>query len=537
MRLLRPLATAFLFALLATGVLSAPAMAHTGFESSEPADGETVDGPIEVVRLTFTGEAEPTGTGFEVLDPAGQVRTPTAVESDDGITWQLRFDPPLEGGTVGIRWMVKAPDAHPIDGGFSFTATSAAVVADDATTTAADRATTPASSTLPSRPDVQVEVEDGAEAAPTLATTNDPEDATSTTELDRFLDDGGGSTALATRLAAGARLATLIGTVLGVGGLVFAGWVLRGEPRDTAHVLAWLRRAGVLTVVGVTAELVAQLAIEAGGDWASGLSPGGATDVMLSPFGAAVALRLLGGVSLITGARGELVDAGHVHAERSSVGELSRVGAVVAGGSSEPTVGRNGSDAGHLPADRPGPVRGSATSPVAAAGAVALVLAHLFDGHTVVEGHRLWTGLADVLHVIAGAVWVGGVLMLATVLWRRHRRGQRPRARALALRFSVVAAAALSAAGLAGVALAVIVLDSPSELWSTDWGRTLVAKTVLVALAAVAGGYNHRVLLPALTNDPDDPAVAARFRATVSFEALVLIGVLGSTALLMGAAS
>ena len=42
-----------------------PASAHTGFESSTPAEGATVDGPVEVVTLVFTGPAEPTGTGFE----------------------------------------------------------------------------------------------------------------------------------------------------------------------------------------------------------------------------------------------------------------------------------------------------------------------------------------------------------------------------------------------------------------------------------------------------------------------------------------
>ena len=57
----------------------------------------------------------------------------------------------------------------------------------------------------------------------------------------------------------------------------------------------------------------------------------------------------------------------------------------------------------------------------------------------------------------------------------------------LAVRFSVLATIALVAVGVAGVILTVVVLDSPSELWATEWGRTLIAKTLFVAVAAAAG--------------------------------------------------
>ena len=170
-------------------------------------------------------------------------------------------------------------------------------------------------------------------------------------------------------------------------------------------------------------------------------------------------------------------------------------------------------------------------------GAIAVVAAHLFDGHTVTKGDRLWTGLADIVHVTGGAIWAGGVLMLTAVLWRRHRHGRQLRALQLAIRFSVVATLALVAVGVAGVALTVIVLDSPSELWATEWGRTLIAKTLFVAAAAAAGGYNHQVLIPQLQATPDDPVLAHRFRTIVTGEALALMAVVVATALLMGAAS
>ncbi|MEZ5227792.1 MAG: copper resistance protein CopC [Acidimicrobiales bacterium] len=126
MRLIRQLIATTIVAIAALTVLAtAPAGAHTGFESSDPADGATVDGPLDAISLVFTGPAEPTGTGFEILDGSGTLRTPTDASTADGLTWVLRFDPPLDGGQVGVRWMVKAPDAHPIDGSFSFTINAA----------------------------------------------------------------------------------------------------------------------------------------------------------------------------------------------------------------------------------------------------------------------------------------------------------------------------------------------------------------------------------------------------------------------------
>jgi len=104
------------------------------------------------------------------------------------------------------------------------------------------------------------------------------------------------------------------------------------------------------------------------------------------------------------------------------------------------------------------------------------------------------------------------------------------------VRFSVVASLDLVVVGAAGLVLTVIVLDSPVELWSTPWGRLLMAKLVFVAVGAAAGGYNHRVLIPEMELT-DSPRVSSRFRAVVTGEAVMLAGVPVLTALLVGAAS
>ncbi len=516
MRYILRLCGAPLLALIALVLAATPALAHTGFESSDPVDGATVTELVQTITLVFTGPAEPTGSGFQVLDAEGQLRVPTDAASADGTTWVLRFDPALGGGTVGVRWMVKAPDAHPIEGSFSFTSSAVARAASGSAGGRAANAPTARSPSL-----------EGADAVGG--------------DLDAFLDTSGDPTALARRVGAGARTVTLIGTLVGVGALVFAAAVLRGHHRDVTHVLHWVRRAGVVVVAGASAELLAQIGVEGGGDWAALWSPSTIATVVASSFGAAVALRITGGLALTAGARLDIAPAEHAPDPVVAIRELVSVGA--GPGTSPNAATSEDRHARSHAAEEPYVHHGdhawlpTVDSAGAIAGAAAVVIAYLFDGHTVSKGERLWTSIADLVHVTGGAIWAGGVLMLVAILWRRHRQGRDLRALQLAVRFSVVATIALVAVGIAGIALTVIVLDSPSELWTTEWGRTLGAKVAFVGVAACADGYNHKVLIPAMHRSHHDPVLAHHFRRVVTAEAVALVGVLAITALLIGAAS
>jgi copper transport protein len=474
-------------ALFGSIILAAPAAAHTGFESSDPADGAVLDGPVTEVVLTFTGEAEPTGGGFEVLEADGTIRQPSTAASEDGALWVLRFDPALTG-TVGVRWMVKAPDAHPIDGSFSFTAGGA---------------------TAP-----------GPEA------------------LDDFLapsDDTVG----ASRVAGAGRMLTMVGALLGVGALIFAATVLRGHDRDIREVTFWVRRAGLVAALGAVIELVSRIAIDAGGDWSALRSPTEIAAALLSVTGLALVLRLAGGIGLVAGAHPVTTAAAEAPDAVARLREL--VGGRGAQSEPDPTA-RSGRAAEHpradphgVPGDRAWVLTSSSTG--ALVGAAMLVLSFAFDGHTISKGAWPSNLLFTVVHVTAAAAWVGGVAMLVAVCRRRHRRREPMRAAQLAARFTVVATGALVAVGVAGAALAIVVLDDPGELVSTPWGRLLLVKVVIVAAAAGAGGYNHRLLVPELEARPDDPGVTSRFRQVIAAEAaaLVLVGLL--TAWLVGAAS
>ncbi len=511
MLLVRRIAGFILATLTIVVAFAVPASAHTGFDSSNPADGETIADPISQITLVFTGEAEPTGDGFQVLDATSQMRAPTTASSTDGLTWSLTFEPPLAGGTFGMRWMVKAPDAHPIDGAFSFTVTAP----------------------------------DHAAAAPTDPAVGPSQTSTAaaeTVDLDTFLAGDGNSTAAAEWVAAAARIISLAGAMVGIGALVFAAAVLRGAPSDIRFVLYWVRRSGVLLLVGAVIELFAQIVVAGGGPLSSLWNYSAITSVVFSSLGIAIGLRAIGGVALATGSRLTTTCATEAADPVVAIRGLVGVGAgpsATAGWPadvlSEDAAPSQNSEPYIHAGDRAWTA--DMDSAAAFAGALAVLASFLFDGHTVSKGHRLFTSLIDVVHVAGAAVWAGGVIMLASVLWRRHRRNHELRALQLAVRFSVVASGALAVVGVAGLILTYIVLDSPAELWQTPWGRLLIAKSLFVGVAVAGGGYNHLVLIPQLDASPDSQQVAAEFRTAVTVEGFVLAAVVVVTAFLVAAAS
>lgn len=496
-------------------LIASPALAHTGFESSSPADGDVVDQPVSQITLTFSGEASPVGDGFEVLDSDGIIRVPDTVTTTDSLTWTLRFDDPLTNGMVGVRWNVVAPDAHPIAGSFSFT------VSAPATTTTTEGSTiseAPATSTITAATSTSTTV------APAVVEATVDE----TAGLEEFLLVESGTAQSASLVNRIGRVLSLLGVVGAVGGVVFAAFVLRGDRFDLRAVLSLIRVFGPVAMTGAIIEGAATTAA-LGGGW-SGLSSGTALgDALWSPFGLAVGLRLIGGAAVAGGTTFETISTAEIDPTER---RLAGVGATRPVSS----VALRTVEGGPIDHDR-SQVWAIRSNPAAIVGVLLLVLSFLFDGHTVSEGPRWLHALVNPVHVAAAATWAGGVGMLAVVLVRRSRRSVPIRSRQLALRFSIVATVALVAVAAAGTVLAVMILDSVSDLWSTPWGRLLVAKLVLVAAAAAAGSYNHRVLVPELDRVPDAPELNRRFQTVVTFEAVVLLAVTVVTALLIGAST
>ncbi len=530
---------------VAVVIATPPASAHTGFESSQPADGERSDLPVAEIVLTFSGPADPAGEGFVVLDPSGAVRSPDSVSADaDRHIWTLRFDPPLAGGLVGVRWTVQAPDAHPINGAFSFTAGEPTP---PATTTTADEdappVTTAATDGSTSMPD-----QDEQSSLPSAEEESAASElGAASIDLDTFLAQSDATVSYADGIGAAGRLLAFVGTMLTIGGLAFATIVVRDHRKDMRSVLKAVSLSALAIVAGTAVDLVAHMAVASGG-WNEALATAGFESVATSTFGVAVGLRALAGVLLFAAvqkARRPLAPTFFVPERR----QLVTVGADSIGHQapgvdhSDHWLVDDGSPSGQPLPDQSIPPAGKPVSPwwpltlVLFAFVIVLLASFTFDGHTVTEGNRLVTGALDMIHVLAASIWAGGVVALSVVLWRRHRRGEPLNGLELALRFSTIAGPALALAGLGGVALAVTILDEVSQLWTTPWGRLLVVKTAAVATAAAIGAYNHFVAIPFMNQDPGDRARSIRIRNTATTEAIVLIAVIALAAVMVGASS
>ncbi|MEX0790898.1 MAG: CopD family protein, partial [Actinomycetota bacterium] len=322
-------------------------------------------------------------------------------------------------------------------------------------------------------------------------------------------------------LGRGARWLALLGALLGIGVLAFAAGSLTGSIPEVRAAAFWVRRAGLAVAFGSVVEICAAGSL-LHGDWGMGLAPSGIWSALDGSFGLAALFRMAGGIAMLFGAQlavSPLLNAGtHQIPDRMPAGIHGSlaVDTRVRAATHRLNVGQ---------------------SKIALAGAGLVALSYLFDGHTVTAEPSWLVRTANVAHVVGAGVWVGGVSMMTWVLRRRHRQKVELRAAELAVRFSTVAAAALIVVALAGSALSFAILDSPGELLSTEFGRLLLLKIAAVVAAAAVGGYNHLFVIPELVRSPADGYASERLRETVRIEAWILVGVVGLTAVLVGAAT
>jgi copper transport protein len=178
------------------------------------------------------------------------------------------------------------------------------------------------------------------------------------------------------------------------------------------------------------------------------------------------------------------------------------------------------------------PARTNARLALAAAGVA--VVAPALVGHTRATSPEWLMVLVDALHLVAGSVWLGGVVALAAVLPLLAERGTAA-AEALS-RFSVIAAGVLTAVGITGVLLAWRIVGSWSALVETAYGRLLIAKILTVLAVVGLAALNRFVLLPRVeqtTKRRERQASASSVGRIVVAEAALLVVVVVLTGLLV----
>src|SRR3954454_5791183 len=151
------------------------------------------------------------------------------------------------------------------------------------------------------------------------------------------------------------------------------------------------------------------------------------------------------------------------------------------------------------------------------------------SGHSAVAPGSSWRSeLADWAHLSAAALWIGGLVQLAFVVWPMA-----PELRLFAfLRFSRLAGALVAIVLVAGVYLSIVRLPQLSDLWTAGYGRVLLVMLGLVSLALTWGAVHHFVARPAIERGSGGP-ILSRLPRSLAGESAVGMAILLAAAVLV----
>lgn len=150
-------------------------------------------------------------------------------------------------------------------------------------------------------------------------------------------------------------------------------------------------------------------------------------------------------------------------------------------------------------------------TPVLFAGSLLTLMPLVLTGHSSTGGaHDLATN-SLFIHLVAAALWAGGLLALLAHAMRSGADG--PNTALAARRFSALALWCFVAMAFSGVLNALVRIQLP-DLFRTDYGWLLVAKMVALTLLGVLGWRQRQVGLTALAADPGSRAPLVRLALT-----------------------
>jgi copper transport protein len=168
---------------------------------------------------------------------------------------------------------------------------------------------------------------------------------------------------------------------------------------------------------------------------------------------------------------------------------------------------------------------------LALAGVLSLAIAFGLSWASHPAGRGTPALAADYAHLLAGALWVGGLIALVILAGAVRALAPADRDalfRACLLRFSALAAPVVVILAAAAVYLAIRELPAVSALFDSRYGILILAKTATFAAAIALAGYHRRSVVPRVAAG----APAAAVRRTLMIEAGVLLVTLVLAAIL-----
>ena len=190
--------------------------------------------------------------------------------------------------------------------------------------------------------------------------------------------------------------------------------------------------------------------------------------------------------------------------------------------------------------DRPERAQRSIAELLATAGALLAAAAALFvpglSGHAAQTSPRGLSVALDWLHLVAGSVWVGGLVGLL-VLWVSLPVAHRVAGLMVCVpRFSNTAFVSVLALIGSGIGAAIIHLPTLSSLWQTSYGQALLVKIGLLSVALMLAAVNLLRTKPRLAASGNRPELGAGaavlLRRLVSGEALLVAAAITAAAVL-----
>jgi copper transport protein len=174
--------------------------------------------------------------------------------------------------------------------------------------------------------------------------------------------------------------------------------------------------------------------------------------------------------------------------------------------------------------------------PVAALG---LLLTLSLNSHSAAAPHPLLPVFSDWLHLLAGAVWIGGLVYFAAGMYATQKLAPGTRTRlaaGLVPRFSNLGITTVALLGLTGLYNAWITVGSLDNVFNTTYGNALLLKIWIIVPLIGLAGVNLLVLRPALQAQRE-AGVGAGQRSLARHLALTVTGemTLGATVLLAAA--
>jgi len=149
-----------------------------------------------------------------------------------------------------------------------------------------------------------------------------------------------------------------------------------------------------------------------------------------------------------------------------------------------------------------------------------LLLVSMVSHGAAIAAGSFWATAADLIHLLAAAVWLGGLLPLALFL-RDSRRtvpdDERPRLLATMIqRFSLLAATSVTLLLVSGVFSALVQVPTWRALLDTGYGRTLAIKLALLVPLLAAATLNAMLFRPRLVSAAVGAAPIERLRRRIA---------------------